>query len=63
MRREGGEGGRGMQLFIDPVSGEVLGTRKAMLPPILTFAHQLHGNFLMGRDGRSLWSAGWAWRC
>jgi uncharacterized iron-regulated membrane protein len=61
-RREGGgEGrgeGRGLQIFIDPVSGEVLGTRTALLPPILTFAHQLHGNFLMGRDGRSL-VVGW----
>jgi uncharacterized iron-regulated membrane protein len=54
-REGGGEGdaGRALQLFIDPVSGEVLGTRTALLPPILIFAHQLHGNFLMGRDGRS----------
>jgi uncharacterized iron-regulated membrane protein len=58
-REGGGEGGgRGLQIFIDPVSGEVLGTRTALLPPILTFAHQLHGNFLMGRDGRSL-VVGW----
>jgi len=57
-RREGGGEGRGMEIFIDPVSGEVLGTRTALLPPILTFAHQLHGNFLMGRDGRSL-VVGW----
>jgi uncharacterized iron-regulated membrane protein len=63
-RREGGEGageggsGRALELFIDPVSGEVLGTRTALLPPILIFAHQLHGNFLMGRDGRSL-VVGW----
>lgn len=58
-RREGGEGrGRGLQIFIDPVSGEVLGTRTALLPAFLTFAHQLHGNFLMGRDGRSL-VVGW----
>jgi uncharacterized iron-regulated membrane protein len=49
----GGEG-RPFQLFIDPVSGEVLGARAALLPPFLIFAHQLHGNFLMGRDGRSL---------
>lgn len=54
----GGEGGRGLQIFIDPVSGEVLATRTAVLPPILIFAHQLHGNFLMGRDGRSL-VVGW----
>jgi uncharacterized iron-regulated membrane protein len=59
-REGGGEGGagRGLQIFIDPVSGEVLGTRAALLPPILIFAHQLHGNFLMGRDGRSL-VVGW----
>jgi uncharacterized iron-regulated membrane protein len=46
-----------MQVFVDPVSGAVLGTRKTMLPPILVFAHQLHGNFLMGRDGRGV--VGW----
>ena len=57
-RREGGSEGRGMQIFIDPVSGEVLGTRTALLPAFLTFAHQLHGNFLMGRDGRAL-VVGW----
>jgi uncharacterized iron-regulated membrane protein len=45
------------QVFIDPVSGAVLGSRKAQLPPILMFAHQLHGNFLMGRDGRAF--VGW----
>ena len=62
-RREGGarggEGPRGnqLQIFIDPVSGEVLGTRKALQPPILTFAHQLHGNFLLGREGRGI--VGW----
>jgi uncharacterized iron-regulated membrane protein len=58
-RRPGGEGARGnqLQIFIDPVSGAVLGSRKALLPPILTFAHQLHGNFLAGRDGRA-WIVG-----
>jgi uncharacterized iron-regulated membrane protein len=60
-RREGaapGGGARGLQVFIDPVSGEVLGTRKSVLPPILTFAHQLHGNFLMSREtGRPI--VGW----
>lgn len=57
-RAEGGGGGRGLQIFIDPVSGEVLGTRKSVLPPFLTFAHQLHGNFLMSREtGRPL--VGW----
>lgn len=57
LARSGGrvraEGTRpGMQVFVDPVSGVVLGTRNTMLPPVLMFAHQLHGNFLMGRDGR-----------
>jgi len=60
-RREGApDGGRagGLQLFIDPVSGEVLGSRKTAAPDLLIFAHQLHGNFLMGRDGRTL-VVGW----
>jgi len=60
-RREGGgargEGARGMLVYVDPVSGAVLGTRQAALPGLLVFAHQLHGNFLMGRDGRS-WAVG-----
>lgn len=51
-------GGRGLQLFLDPVSGEVLGSRKSVLPPFLVFAHQLHGNFLMSREvGRPI--VGW----
>jgi uncharacterized iron-regulated membrane protein len=45
------------QVFIDPVSGAVLGTQKAGLPPALMFVHQLHGNFLMGREGRQF--VGW----
>ena len=58
VRRVGAGGGRGLQIFLDPVSGEVLGTAKSVLPPFLTFAHQLHGNFLMSRDtGRAL--VGW----
>jgi uncharacterized iron-regulated membrane protein len=56
-RRRAREGGGGLQIYIDPVSGEVLGTRTAVLPSFLTFAHQLHGNFLMGREGRPL--VGW----
>lgn len=45
------------QVFIDPVSGAVLGKQKAGLPPALMFVHQLHGNFLMGREGRQF--VGW----
>src|SRR5262249_17270375 len=37
-------------MYIDPVSGEVLGSRRFVQPGILTFAHQLHGNFLMSRE-------------
>jgi uncharacterized iron-regulated membrane protein len=48
---------RGLQIFLDPVSGEVLATRTSVLPSFLTFAHQLHGNFVMGRGGRSF--VGW----
>jgi uncharacterized iron-regulated membrane protein len=53
----GAQANRGMQVYVDPVSGKVLGTAKMGLPPILAFAHQLHGNFLMGRGGRSF--VGW----
>jgi uncharacterized iron-regulated membrane protein len=52
----GGQGG--LQMFIDPVSGQVLETRTAIGPGIVRFAHQLHGNFLMGRDGRAM-IVGW----
>ena len=56
--REGGGRGGQVQLFIDPVSGEILGSRRAALPGLLIFAHQLHGNFLMSREtGRPL--VGW----
>lgn len=48
----------GLQVFIDPVSGEVLGSRGFVQLPFLTFAHRLHGNFLMSREwGRPL--VGW----
>ncbi len=48
----------GLQVFIDPVSGQVLGTRSAIGSSIVRFAHQLHGNFLLGRQGRSI-VVGW----
>lgn len=41
---------RQLQVYLDPVSGAVLGTRTSAQPPLLTFAHQLHGNFLMSRE-------------
>jgi uncharacterized iron-regulated membrane protein len=50
--RGGARGAPATQIYVDPVSGAVLGSAPAVLPPILAFAHQLHGNFLMGQDGR-----------
>ena len=48
----------GMQMYIDPVSGEVLGSRGFAQAGLLTFMHRLHGNFLMSREfGRPL--VGW----
>jgi uncharacterized iron-regulated membrane protein len=56
--RRGQPRARILQMYIDPVSGEVLGTRRFVQPYILIFAHQLHGNFLIGRAfGRSI--VGW----
>ena len=49
---------RQLQVYLDPVSGEVLATRNFAQPPLLTFTHQLHGNFLMSREtGRPI--VGW----
>ncbi len=45
---------RGLQVFVDPVSGQVLDTRTRIGAGIVRFAHQLHGNFLLGRDGRRI---------
>lgn len=58
-RGAGGGAGRApaAQIYVDPVSGAVLGTNAAGLPPILAFSHQLHGNFLMGQSGRRF--VGW----
>jgi uncharacterized iron-regulated membrane protein len=56
-----GRGGAGRapatQVYVDPVSGAVLGSGPAGLPPVLAFAHQLHGNFLMAQPGRRF--VGW----
>jgi uncharacterized iron-regulated membrane protein len=48
----------GVEIFVDPVTGAMLGERHHATLPILIFAHNLHGNFLLGRDGRPL--VGWA---
>jgi uncharacterized iron-regulated membrane protein len=44
-------------VYLDPVSGEVIGTGKSAMSPLVQFAHDLHGGLMMGRDGRPL--VGW----
>lgn len=51
-RGEGGAPQKAVDVFVDPVSGAVLTNRPASQPAWLGFAHQLHGNFLMGQQGR-----------
>ena len=43
-----------LQVFVDPVSGQVLGNRMAAPSPWLGFVHQMHEAMLLGRDGRTL---------
>ncbi|MEI9888064.1 MAG: PepSY-associated TM helix domain-containing protein [Rhizomicrobium sp.] len=43
---------RSPTIFIDPVSAKVLGTRVSAMSPLVQFAHDLHGNLFLGRDGR-----------
>ena len=62
VRVTNGSGQRGprgtSQVFVDPVSLEVLGTREGVRTPLSDFMHSLHGNFLVGgREGRSI--VGW----
>jgi uncharacterized iron-regulated membrane protein len=62
VRVANGSGERGpratSQVFVDPVSLEVLGTREGARTPLSDFMHGLHGSFLVGgRDGRSI--VGW----
>lgn len=44
-------------ILVDPVSGKVLGTRMAGMTPVMQFLHDLHGQLLMGRNGRLV--VGW----
>ena len=62
VRITNGSGQRGTrgtsQVFVDPVSLKILGTREGVRTPLSDFMHSLHGNFLIGgRDGRSI--VGW----
>jgi uncharacterized iron-regulated membrane protein len=50
----GGEAG-GPQIFVDPVSGAVLGSLAPPAPsPLIGMAHQIHESMMLGRDGRTL---------
>ncbi len=39
-------------VFVDPASAQVIGTRTSSMSPLVQFAHDLHGNLFLGRDGR-----------
>lgn len=55
----GGEGGRRpyTYVYLDPVSGKVLEVRETRLNPFFALMHQLHGNLMLGREGRQV--VGW----
>lgn len=48
---------RGMQIFVDPVSLDVLGTREGFALPIIRIAHDLHGHMMISGWGRPF--VGW----
>ncbi|HKQ45079.1 MAG TPA: PepSY-associated TM helix domain-containing protein [Rhizomicrobium sp.] len=50
--------GGGLQVYLDPVSGQVLGTAPPGSLPVFQFLHELHGRLALARDfGRPL--VGW----
>jgi uncharacterized iron-regulated membrane protein len=48
---------RSPTLFIDPASTKVLATRAGGMSPFVQFAHDLHGQLFLGREGRTV--VGW----
>jgi uncharacterized iron-regulated membrane protein len=42
--------GGGLQVYLDPASGQVLGTARPGLSPVFAFLHQFHGSLRLGRD-------------
>ncbi|MBS0469435.1 MAG: PepSY domain-containing protein [Proteobacteria bacterium] len=48
---------RSPTLFIDPVSTKVLATQAGGMSPLVQFAHDLHGQLFLGREGRTV--VGW----
>lgn len=47
----------GTDVFVDPVTAQILGTGKAGMSPIMRIAHDMHGSLFMGRAGRV--TVGW----
>lgn len=43
-----------LQVYVDPVSGQVLDTRTGGMGPVRGFMHQLHGTFMLGLEGRRI---------
>jgi hypothetical protein len=44
-------------IFVDPVSGQVLGTQPATQPTLVLLAHEIHEAMLLGQPGRTF--VGW----
>ena len=62
--RAGAEGARPPQqrvpptnIFVDPVSGQVLGTQPATQPALVAVSHEMHEAMLLGQPGRTF--VGW----
>lgn len=47
----------GTNVFVDPVTAQILGTAKAGMSPLVRVAHDMHGSLFMGRAGRV--TVGW----
>ena len=52
--RAGSGRGPAQDIFVDPVSGTVLGTRLVTQPTLLSIAHQTHEAMMLGQPGRTL---------
>jgi len=51
-RRAGRIAVQGGEIFVDPVTAKVLGSRISVMSPIVAIAHDLHGNLFLGASGR-----------
>ncbi len=52
MRAGEGHGPAPVDVFVDPVTAQVVGQRMPTPMPVFGMLHQLHGSMLMGREGR-----------